>query len=43
MPRRVDISGATWGSFLLHSDKWHDLTDTERNAVRRQLPFTRPC
>ncbi len=41
IPRGVDISGASWFSFMSYTDKWYKLSHHERDAIKRQLPFDR--
>lgn len=41
IPRGADVTGATWGSFLIHTDKWSQLPETERNRIEKALPFQR--
>lgn len=36
-----DISGATFCSFLTYSDAWSDLSESEKNSIKRRLPFSR--
>jgi Bacterial HORMA domain family 1 len=38
---RADISGATWFSFLVPSNKWWALTEDQRKQIEKQLPFPR--
>jgi hypothetical protein len=37
----ADIEGATFYSYLTYSSAWHRLTETEREAFRKTLPFAR--
>lgn len=41
IPRGVDISGATWGSYLIKNSKWNELSQTKRAELERDLPFQR--
>lgn len=41
IPRGADIAGATWGSFLTYSSQWDAITQSQREAVERDLPFAR--
>lgn len=41
IPRGADVTGATWYSFLSYSSAWSALTQTQRDAVERDLPFAR--
>ncbi len=41
IPRGADITGAEWHSFLSYSEKWNNLSATERESVRNRLPFRR--
>jgi len=41
VPRGANISGASWGSYLVKNPKWHSLSPAERSAVERELPFER--
>jgi hypothetical protein len=36
-----DISGATFHNFLTYSAAWYALTETEKDAFKRRLPFER--
>lgn len=36
-----NVSGATFYSFLTYSSAWHQLTESQRNAVKQQLPVQR--
>ncbi len=37
----IDISGASFYSFLSYSSNWFNLMDIERDVVSRRLPFSR--
>jgi Bacterial HORMA domain family 1 len=37
----ANVDGGSFGSFLTYSDAWQRLTDAEKNAFRRKLPFER--
>lgn len=37
----ADVSGAKFHSYLTYSAKWHLLSTTEREAIKRTLPFQR--
>lgn len=37
----ADIARAAFSSFLTYSDAWRRLTDTERDRIRKTLPFQR--
>jgi hypothetical protein len=37
----IDKSGTVWGSFLVFSSAWHNLSSTERGAIQERLPFIR--
>lgn len=41
VPRGVNVSGATWGSYLTKSEKWKQLSPGGRAAVQNELPFER--
>ncbi len=38
---KVDISGATFGSYLTYSAAWDKLTQAERLTIKSRLPFDR--
>lgn len=35
------IEGAVFHSYLTYTDSWYRLTDSQREAIRKTLPFTR--
>jgi len=35
------IEGAVFHSYLTYSGQWHQLTDSQREAIRKTLPFAR--
>ncbi len=37
----VDISGASWGSFMNYTEKYHRLTSSELEELQKLLPFSR--
>jgi hypothetical protein len=39
--RPIDLTGLQFGSYMVHSNKWHNLTDTERQSIEATLPFKR--
>lgn len=41
IPRNVDISGASFYSFLSKNKRWVALSDTEKNAIEKELPISR--
>ena len=41
VPRNVDTSGATWGSYLTYSAKWDRMSPSEKAAIQKELPFQR--
>ena len=41
VPAGANVSGASWYSFLWHSQKWSELSQTERKRIEDALPFTR--
>ena len=41
VPARVDISGASWFSCLMHSEAWWLLSGEERERIQSTLPFRR--
>lgn len=41
IPIGADISGASFSSFLVYSSKWHDLSQSERNSFKNDLPVQR--
>ncbi len=41
VPRGEDVTGAAFSSFLVFSDKWDRLTQDQKEAVERELPFVR--
>jgi hypothetical protein len=38
---RADVSGATWSSYMIYSDKWLDLTAEQRRKFKARLPIQR--
>ncbi|HVM78157.1 MAG TPA: hypothetical protein VMU06_04020 [Stellaceae bacterium] len=38
---RLDVSGASFTSFLTHNSKWSSLTQAERDAIENACPFKR--
>lgn len=38
----ANISGASFGSFLIYSSKWTNLSREEKESVNKNLPFIRP-
>ena len=41
IPRRADISGASFYSYLTYSTDWNALTTHEQDAFKKSLPFYR--
>lgn len=41
IPRGASIDGSAFYSFLEFSDKWHNLSASQREAIERTLPFVR--
>ena len=41
IPRGVDTSGASWGSYLIKDSKWSTLSESNQKAIERDLPFQR--
>jgi hypothetical protein len=41
VPRRADVSGCTFGSYLVKNSRWDGLSQSERVAIERDLPFQR--
>lgn len=41
IPRGANVSDATFYSFLEFSDKWQNLSASQREAIERTLPFVR--
>lgn len=41
IPRGVDITGASFSSFLSYSSAWGRLSDAERSRIESSLPFQR--
>ena len=41
VPRRVDITGATFYSYLTYSPAWDNLTWDQQQAVKVELPISR--
>ena len=37
----ADISGASWGSYLVRNASWSQLSDAERERFEQSLPFPR--
>lgn len=36
-----NVEGAVFHSYLIYSDSWNRLTDSQRDAIRKTLPFAR--
>jgi Bacterial HORMA domain family 1 len=41
VPRRVDVSGCSFGSYLVKSSRWSGLSESDRAAIERDLPLQR--
>jgi len=41
VPRRVDVSGSSFGSYLVKNGRWSGLSQNERSSIERELPFQR--
>ena len=41
VPAGANVSGASWHSFLEHSDTWSNLSESQRKQIRDSLPFRR--
>ena len=41
VPRRVDVSGCSFGSYLVKNSRWYGLSQSDRTAIERDLPFQR--
>lgn len=41
VPVGADVSGASWYSYLRHSDKWLGLTQAERDRIEATIPVKR--
>ena len=41
VPARVDVSNATWFSFLIPSEKWYSLPDNEKRQIQARIPIKR--
>lgn len=41
IPRGVDVSGASFHSFLSYNSRWFSLSDAERRAIKNEHPVSR--
>jgi len=41
VPVGADITGASWYSYLRHSSKWWDLTQSDRERIDNSIPVSR--
>jgi len=41
VPRRVDVSGCSFGSYLVKNSRWSGLSQSQRAAIECDLPFQR--
>jgi len=41
VPVGADVAGASWYSYLRHSDKWSGLTQSERDRIEATIPVKR--
>lgn len=38
---RANISGATWFSFLIYSDKWYSLSEADQQKIKKRITIKR--
>lgn len=41
IPRGCNVAGASFTSYLVYSSSWYALSQTERDAIKKTLPFQR--
>lgn len=41
IPAGANVSGASWYSFLEYGEKWQQLSENQRQQIRKLLPFQR--
>lgn len=41
IPRGIDISGGTWGSYLIKNPAWVRFSTAQQTSIERELPFAR--
>jgi hypothetical protein len=41
VPRRIDVSGCTFRSFLTYNTRWFQFSQSDRSAIEKELPFAR--